>query len=125
MHAYLAGPMRGYPDFNYPAFNQVTATLKDMGYRVFNPADPRNHPPTFTTSTPAREFMSIDLAFICDMADLVIMMPGWETSLGACAEHATARACGLPILYINPDGEPHLSAKLLPAPDKVREKAYL
>ena len=36
---YLAGPMRGYPEDNYPHFNEMAAELRKLGYAVFNPAE--------------------------------------------------------------------------------------
>lgn len=36
---YVAGPMTGIPDFNYPAFNAVADQLRAQGYEVENPAD--------------------------------------------------------------------------------------
>jgi hypothetical protein len=36
---YVAGPMTGIKDFNYPAFNAVAEDLRAQGYEVENPAD--------------------------------------------------------------------------------------
>lgn len=36
---YVAGPMSGRPDNNYPAFNEAAARLRDAGYTVINPAE--------------------------------------------------------------------------------------
>jgi len=36
---YLAGPMSGYEENNYPQFNQVAETLRGAGYQVVNPAE--------------------------------------------------------------------------------------
>lgn len=35
---YIAGPMSGYPDCNYPFFNEVEGRLEDVGFKVVNPA---------------------------------------------------------------------------------------
>ena len=40
---YIAGPMTGLPDFNYPAFNAAAAKLRALGLEVLNPAE--NPPP--------------------------------------------------------------------------------
>lgn len=36
---YLAGPMSGLPDLNYPAFHAAAAKLRAMGHVVLNPAE--------------------------------------------------------------------------------------
>lgn len=36
---YLSGPMKGYPESNYPLFRQVAADLRADGHRVYNPAE--------------------------------------------------------------------------------------
>ena len=38
MKLYLAGPMRGVPEFNFPAFFRAAAQLEREGHIVFNPA---------------------------------------------------------------------------------------
>ena len=39
MKLYLAGPMRGMPFFNFPAFKDAAAQLRAKGHYVFNPAE--------------------------------------------------------------------------------------
>ena len=46
---YIAGPMTGLPDFNYPAFNAAAAKLRALGLEVLNPAE--NPPPPCGTWT--------------------------------------------------------------------------
>ena len=36
---YLAGPMTGLPELNFPAFHAEAARLRALGYEVVNPAE--------------------------------------------------------------------------------------
>lgn len=113
---YLAGPMRGLPLFNYPAFTKGAAMLREKGYFVFNPAEAdtkrtgKNAGDLSKSGDEAeaaangfnlRAALGEDLAFICQEADAIALLPGWENSKGARAEKATAEALGLEVLYID------------------------
>lgn len=115
MRIYVAGPMRGYPQFNFPAFHEATALLRSQGHEVFNPAeqDIERHGADFATNNPTgderqaaqkgfslRQALGDDLAWICSTADAIAMLPGWMGSKGARAELATAEALGLQVLYL-------------------------
>ena len=39
MIIYIAGPMTGRPDLNFPAFHAAATTLRDAGFDVVNPAE--------------------------------------------------------------------------------------
>lgn len=88
MKIYLAGPMRGFLDLNFPSFHQGAKLLREAGHEVFNPAEQE--------SGNIRKRMGLDLAWITSTADVVVLLPGWEDSLGAKAELATAKAIGIP-----------------------------
>lgn len=97
---YLAGPMTGYPESNYPAFHKAAKSLRAGGYFVFNPAEAT--PETKHDATAYRQCLSVDLAWICAHADGIAVLPGWEASKGACAEVALARAIGIQIMEYEP-----------------------
>ena len=116
MKIYLAGPMRGIPEFNFPAFYNAAALLRSQGHEVFNPAERDNaHHGTDiskgnVTGCEAqaakehgfnlRDALKDDLTFICQHADAIALLPGWERSKGVAAELATARALGLAELHL-------------------------
>jgi nucleoside 2-deoxyribosyltransferase len=123
MKIYLAGPMRGKPNFNFPAFDYAAAKLREQGHEVFSPADhdrEQNGPeieinPTGDEAICEKQFgfsirdaLGADLTWICREADAVALLPGWEHSTGATAERATAIALGLSTIilgreYLNAD----------------------
>jgi len=108
---YLAGPMGGYPDLNHKAFNEAAEALREDGWDVFNPADldvevygtveEAEKAMTENRQEFLRDALAADLQFICIEADAIAMLPGWEKSYGARAEHATAVALGLEIIYLS------------------------
>lgn len=116
MKIYLAGPMRGIPQFNFPAFHKAAGLLRDVGHHVFSPAerDTETYGAGIYMQNPTgdeklatknygfdlREALGADLAWICAEADAVAMLPGWENSKGSKAEKATAEALGLEVLYV-------------------------
>ena len=105
---YIAGPMRGIAEFNFPAFFGAERLLSEAGYRPFNPAryDVETLGFEYRGTTghedlDARGFdlaaaLLVDLTYICQEADGIALLPGWEWSKGATAEVATARALGMP-----------------------------
>ena len=105
MKLYLAGPMRGYEFFNFPAFRSAAYELRRQGHEVFSPAerDEEIYGADFSWSDAAefdlREALAADCKYICEEADGIYMLKGWEKSYGARAEHALAAALGLYVEY--------------------------
>lgn len=114
MKIYVAGPMRGYPGFNFPAFHTASKKLRAEGHTVFSPAekDEEVHGPEFSKQFKTgcleaaeaqgfslRRALGDDLEWICKEGDGIYMLKGWEKSAGANAEWATAKALGLEIMY--------------------------
>ena len=109
MKIYLAGPMRGYENFNFPAFDFAAAKLRQEGHEVFSPAerDRLIHGPKLennktgdeveaekTVGFSLRDALATDMDWIARNADAIALLPGWEKSSGAQAELALAKALG-------------------------------
>ena len=105
MRVYLAGPMTGLPEFNFPAFDSAAESLEAMGHVVFNPAQ-MDRDLGFDPSQPSvskeflRDAMRRDLSAICG-ADAIAMLPGWEKSGGARIEWMLAVHLGLKVVYLS------------------------
>lgn len=96
---YVAGPMTGIADFNFPAFNAAADRLLNNGYEVINPADNDNGDPeqARTSGTPWEDYMRKDIADLIE-ADAIAVLPGWQNSKGASLEVTVAAALDMPIL---------------------------
>lgn len=116
MRIYIAGPMRGYPEFNFPAFHAAAAKLRADGHTVFNPAeqDMLRHGVDISKGNlhgdeteaarkhgfDLRVALGEDLAWICQHAEAIALLPGWHASDGASAEYAAAIALGLKVIEL-------------------------
>lgn len=111
-YIYAAGPMRGLPEFNFPAFDEASAKLRKRGFIVFNPAErdrATGFDPTGMTGNEnlvdlgfcLRDALGTDVSWICHFADAIYLLDGWESSLGAIAERALAEALGLQVINDN------------------------
>jgi hypothetical protein len=108
MKIYLAGPMAGIPDHNFPAFNAKAAELRALGHFVYNPAEiePDEYLKIATEEKRAefhnsgyRNCLRKELQWICDEAEAIYLLQGWEYSLGANSEFNTAKAVKLKFSY--------------------------
>lgn len=115
MNIYLAGPMRGYPEFNYPAFAHAAKVLRDHGHSVFSPAErdmERHNGEDISIGTTGkleeieakgfnlRDAIFDDLQYIIREAQAIALLPGWEASKGVKCELATAEFLGLEVIFI-------------------------
>lgn len=103
--AYVAGPMRGYPLMNFPAFAQATAVLRAQGWTVISPAEMDQQSGFDGSRNPTEvellEMFERDLAAV-DKVDTIILLPGWEDSEGVKVEirHASRRKPSRPNLAV-------------------------
>lgn len=90
MRIYLAGPMTGLPENNYPAFNEAAKKLRDLGCEVASPAE--IEPPEKLSW---EEWMkrSIQMMLSCTH---VVLLPDWHKSTGARLEQNLAAQLRMP-----------------------------
>lgn len=88
---YIAGPMTGLPDNNYPTFHAAATLLRAQGHMVANPAE--NEAPSCGTWL---GYMRLALAQLIQ-CDAVHLLPGWSRSRGAMVEFTLAKGMGLEV----------------------------
>lgn len=114
---YIAGPMTGYPYFNFSLFDEMRDDLTQLGHKPISPADldraygfdPYQYPELADPSNNGGKWLAeakfslpeairrdVDAILQCDW---MVMLPGWENSRGAQSEKAVAEWAGLVILY--------------------------
>ena len=109
---YLAGPMRGYDLFNFPAFEDAERRLSRY-FEVFSP--PRHDLDSGFDPSLSLEAQAFDLAAAMEwdlhairLADIVVLLPGWEKSSGVYLEMHYARFCGRTIYTYKAIGDGEL-----------------
>ena len=91
MRAYVAGPMSGIANLNFPLFHHVAAQLRAAGHDIVNPAE--------INIDPAAEWHVCMRADIAELVtcDAIVMLPGHEKSRGAALELHIAKALGMQV----------------------------
>lgn len=112
MKLYIAGPMTGIPQFNFPAFDAAAEDLRNNGHEIVSPAeldDPESRAAAMASPDGAPgsgssngetwgDFLARDVKLIADTdIDGIVTLPGWEKSRGARLETFVAHLCGKPL----------------------------
>lgn len=121
---FIAGPMTGLPEFNYPAFDDAAHRIKltHVGANVINPAD--NH--GRQTNLPRWKYIHQTLGQIRELAILqistpddamIVVLDGWTKSPGARLEVEAAHQLGLDIYHLECILDPHWesSCRIIPS----------
>ena len=90
---YLSGPISGY-DYKERrmTFARWAEALRDAGFEPVNPME--NGVPK---DAAIEEHMRVDLMMLLE-CDGIMMLKGWEKSLGARVEHEVALSCGMRVM---------------------------
>lgn len=95
MNIYIAGPMRGQPELNFPAFFAAEEHLRKAGHNPINPARlPQDE------GLEPDDYIALDLEIIAVMADAIALLPGWHDSIGVHQEYSLAIDLDIDILHI-------------------------
>lgn len=118
MRVYIAGPMTGIPQYNFPAFDAAADLLRAMGYEVVSPAeldDPEDRERALQSLDGApqtaasfgkswADFLARDVKLITDGGiDAIITLAGWERSRGARLETFVGYLNGMHIWSLHHD----------------------
>lgn len=136
--AYVAGPMTNRANFNFPAFDAVSAAGRALGIDVSNPHehDQETYPGIDDAEATkigdvvgiaAEVGFSFAAAMKWDLSevarcDAIIMLPEWETSTGAKAERFVAELTGSIILLAHPPVAPLDGDLWAIEPDPVQKR---
>lgn len=108
---YIAGPMRGYENYNWAAFEEAARLLRLVGHEVISPTEideeagvvyvERDSDGTVlsTALTPSFNFEEViarDLEAVASCT-AIYLLEGWEASTGAKMELAVALANNLEV----------------------------
>lgn len=110
---YIAGPMTGIPQFNFPAFIAEGEALRTLGFDVHSPAemdDPVTRQAALDSPDGAPgsgsangetwgDFLARDVKLLVDDGiEAIVVLPGWYRSKGARLETFVGHLVGIPIL---------------------------
>lgn len=103
MSCYLAGPMSGIAEFNFPAFDRAAQLLRARGWQVISPAE-IDRSQGFNekgctgfeplTVEQKQRFARNDLGALLSV-DAIVLLTGWSGSTGARNEATVAAWLGL------------------------------
>jgi dATP/dGTP diphosphohydrolase/uncharacterized protein DUF4406 len=119
--AFISGAMRGIPQFNFPAFDAAAEDLRSRGIGVISPAE-HDRAGGFDETKDTLEGFDLEAAMAWDLeqvreCDWLVLLPGWENSVGARGELAVALAHLKPVhLYHGPGKELTVLGQLASTP---------
>ena len=115
MKLYMAGPMSGIPQFNYPAFLGAAELLRKQGFDVYCPAEmdspelqaaamastTGNFTDLGDTGETWGDMLAEDVKLIADEVDGVVLLNGWQNSRGARLEAFVALQLQKPVFELS------------------------
>ena len=118
---YIAGPMTGIPQFNFPAFEAAAQDLRARGFEITSPHE--NDTPAVQQAAWASpdgalddsgkiagetwgDILARDVKLVADECGGVVLLDNWHKSRGARLEAFVAIQCQLPVFqYLGPGSQ--------------------
>lgn len=97
---YVSGPMTGHPDLNRGMFDLAAETLRRQGHTVITPFDKE------LDGLEYADALLADLHVIQNRAEILVLLPGWDKSLGAMVEATFANALKIEVWEMTADMVP-------------------
>lgn len=115
---YLAGPIRKVEDYEQD-FDDAADHLRELGYQIVSPVEHMREVGE-TPGNPADDASGFiwDIGVILDAAG-VVLLPGWQKSVGASLERDVAVACGKEVLEYD-----HALGPIESTPESVMQEAH-
>ena len=102
MRVYVSGPMSGYPDLNFEAFEQAEDLLNSLGFTAINPFTIGEEDTTIEEVTPKirAQYLRADIAVLSE-CDGIVLIEGWRRSIGANIELHVAQLLDLAVFEMD------------------------
>jgi len=96
---YLAGPMSGYPEYNFDEFGRWAEILRRGGLKIASPHEiDHGETPETRGSLPYNVYFDAGIKLL-ESCGGIILLAGWVQSTGACSELSRAIDLGMPAYY--------------------------
>lgn len=132
---YLAGPMSGIPQFNFPAFELAATKLRELsGVKVINPVelDDEETRATCLASEDGNpddmswgDCLGRDVRVLANECDAIMFLPGWEHSKGACLEACVGLLLGYSFALCEAETEMIYPLSPSTVAEKVIDRIYI
>lgn len=94
---YLSGPMAGYKENNFPAFESAARDLRAFGVKIFSPHEVKQEGGMMWA-----DYLAADISGMLEAKCTgIILLRGWPSSKGAWLELQIAVALGFPVYYFD------------------------
>lgn len=96
---YLAGPMYGLPEKNYPAFRHAEKVLREAGFHVYTPLSADAFVLKGDPEPTRQWWQQTTLRIMLSGPEALALLDGWENSKGAMLEWQVANGLDWPVKF--------------------------